>query len=306
MPVGANSVDHAPSNCQYSAIRSVPSLINSTPVWHTAAKILDPENHDANPCPSRWHWRRRHRLLHPVPPVQAWLDDVVLLERDELTSGSTWHAAANIHGLHNSTNISRLQHYDELISKTRSRALIHKVRAGMPDDYALGIFSDVIGNIRKDIADFDLEIVCDLSANLVAALQRQDLDIALATLAAPPSSARFMIEAKPNWVFPPDFKRTVDSPVALSAYPEGCVFRKAMITSLETNLIPWRVASQIKSRSGVIAAVRAGTAITVMAQGTAPPDLMAAGEFSWTSEAPQHPNLHDARQWPRKCSHCKN
>lgn len=37
--------------------------------------------------------------------------DVVLLERDELTSGSTWHAAANIHGLHDSTNISRLQYY---------------------------------------------------------------------------------------------------------------------------------------------------------------------------------------------------
>jgi dimethylglycine dehydrogenase len=38
-------------------------------------------------------------------------NDVVLLERDELTSGSTWHAAANIHGLHDSTNISRLQYY---------------------------------------------------------------------------------------------------------------------------------------------------------------------------------------------------
>ena len=37
--------------------------------------------------------------------------DVVLLERSELTSGSTWHAAANIHGLHDSTNISRLQYY---------------------------------------------------------------------------------------------------------------------------------------------------------------------------------------------------
>jgi len=37
--------------------------------------------------------------------------DVVLLERSELTSGSTWHAAANIHGLHDNTNISRLQHY---------------------------------------------------------------------------------------------------------------------------------------------------------------------------------------------------
>ncbi|MEM8630316.1 MAG: FAD-dependent oxidoreductase [Pseudomonadota bacterium] len=43
--------------------------------------------------------------------TKAGWRDVVLLERDELTSGSTWHAAANIHGLHDSTNISRLQHY---------------------------------------------------------------------------------------------------------------------------------------------------------------------------------------------------
>ena len=41
--------------------------------------------------------------------------DVVLLERDELTSGSTWHAAANIHGLHDSTNISRIQHYTMIL-----------------------------------------------------------------------------------------------------------------------------------------------------------------------------------------------
>ena len=36
--------------------------------------------------------------------------DVILLERDELTSGSTWHAAANLHGLHDTNNISRLQY----------------------------------------------------------------------------------------------------------------------------------------------------------------------------------------------------
>jgi len=37
--------------------------------------------------------------------------DVVLLERSELTAGSTWHAAANTHGLHDNNNISRLQYY---------------------------------------------------------------------------------------------------------------------------------------------------------------------------------------------------
>ena len=49
--------------------------------------------------------------------------DIVLLERDELTSGSTWHAAANIHGLHDTNNVSHLQYYtmqlyDELERET--------------------------------------------------------------------------------------------------------------------------------------------------------------------------------------------
>ena len=47
---------------------------------------------------------------------KGWTD-VVLLERSELTSGSTWHAAAGIHGLHDVTNISRLQHYTMTLYK---------------------------------------------------------------------------------------------------------------------------------------------------------------------------------------------
>ena len=42
---------------------------------------------------------------------EGWGPETVLLEKAELTSGSTWHAAANIHGLHDSANISRIQHY---------------------------------------------------------------------------------------------------------------------------------------------------------------------------------------------------
>lgn len=40
----------------------------------------------------------------------GWTNSV-LFERSELTSGSTWHAAAGIHGLHDNNNISRLQYY---------------------------------------------------------------------------------------------------------------------------------------------------------------------------------------------------
>jgi len=37
--------------------------------------------------------------------------DVVLIERSELTSGSSWHAAGQIHTLSSDPNISRLQGY---------------------------------------------------------------------------------------------------------------------------------------------------------------------------------------------------
>ena len=51
--------------------------------------------------------------------------DVILLERDELTSGSTWHAAANIHGLHDNNNITRIQHYTMNLYKELELSLIH-------------------------------------------------------------------------------------------------------------------------------------------------------------------------------------
>ena len=37
--------------------------------------------------------------------------DVVLLERDELTSGSTWHAAGGMHTHNSDPNVAKLQEY---------------------------------------------------------------------------------------------------------------------------------------------------------------------------------------------------
>ena len=37
--------------------------------------------------------------------------DVVLLERSELTSGSTWHAAGGIHTINGDPNVGKLQKY---------------------------------------------------------------------------------------------------------------------------------------------------------------------------------------------------
>ncbi len=43
--------------------------------------------------------------------TKAGWSDVVLIERDELTSGSTWHAAGGMHTLNGDPNVARLQRY---------------------------------------------------------------------------------------------------------------------------------------------------------------------------------------------------
>src|SRR4030088_3719944 len=43
--------------------------------------------------------------------TEAGWRDVVLIERDELTCGSTWHAAGGMHTLNGDPNVARLQQY---------------------------------------------------------------------------------------------------------------------------------------------------------------------------------------------------
>ena len=58
--------------------------------------------------------------------------DVALIERSELTSGSTWHAAGGMHTINGDTNMTALQAYtvrlyDELETESGQACGIHRV-----------------------------------------------------------------------------------------------------------------------------------------------------------------------------------
>ena len=56
------------------------------------------------------------------------LKDCILLERNELTSGSSWHAAGNVHVISSDPNISRMMAYTIGLYKEiekESLSLIH-------------------------------------------------------------------------------------------------------------------------------------------------------------------------------------
>ncbi len=174
-----------------------------------------------------------------------------------------------------------LASYDEMLSATRARPAAERIRLGVPDDYALGWLGEVLAGVNLDRAE--VEITCDLSAHLMAGVQRQDLDLALVTLERRPAQTVAGAEVALHWV-----GTAMPGPVRLAAYPEGCVFRRAMIAALEAEGRPWQVAIQSRSHAGIFAGVRAGVAVTCAAAGTAPRDLPRALGLPALPRVPVH------------------
>jgi DNA-binding transcriptional LysR family regulator len=161
--------------------------------------------------------------------------------------------------------------YDEMISTTRSQPVRERVRLGLPDDYAAAWLPALFRSLASDLETLDVEVVCDLSANLAARVQRGEIDLAVVTLAARSSMLRREVPIALNWI------GAGAATVPLAAYPEGCLFRREMIRALEASGQPWRIAVQSSSRSGILGAVRAGICATAVAAGTAPQDLAEVG-----------------------------
>ena len=56
--------------------------------------------------------------------AKAGWSDVTLIERAELTAGSTWHAAGGFHTLNGDPNVAKLQQYTVELYKARLAAYV--------------------------------------------------------------------------------------------------------------------------------------------------------------------------------------
>lgn len=195
-----------------------------------------------------------------------------------------------------------LSAYDEMLSVTRSRPPRDRLRLGMPDDYAAGWLAGLIGDLGAGFDRLEIELVCDLSANLMAALERREIDLALVTTAAPPARTAGTVDLPLHWLTAPGWT----GEVTLAAYPEGCVFRRAMTRTLDAAGQPWRVGVQSRGQAGIFASVRSGRAVTAVAAGTGPADLTESASAPGLPVLPPVP-VHlvlaeDAAPWAQRAA----
>ncbi len=160
---------------------------------------------------------------------------------------------------------------DEAISYCSSAEVSGPVRFGAPNEFAASLLPEILGRFAQSHREVALDVTFDLSKNLLMRMDKAEFDlvIALHDDAKDKSGTKISSEAL-VWVCSPDHDPHDRVPVPLVAAPKPCIYRSTMITALDKIGKAWNIGYTSASYSGIVAGVRAGLGVTVLAQSTVP------------------------------------
>lgn len=165
---------------------------------------------------------------------------------------------------------------DEMMLRLSKRDSKGKLRLGIPNDYADHFLPKLMTSLAQDGADLTFDVVCDLSHNLLQGLRNGLFDIVVAMTPDGPSEGAFMTwKESLAWVGGSDGDSDLAETEALRivCYPEGCLYRRNMLTALQRDGLNFEIVYTSPSLAGLEAAVGAGFGMTVLARRIIPPKL---------------------------------
>jgi len=163
---------------------------------------------------------------------------------------------------------------DELLLRLSPRQAKGKLRIGLPNDYADHFLPRFLASLDQTGREMAFDVHCDVSVNLLAALRDDQFDIVIAMTADGPDEGAFMTWREPvTWVGRPGSRQPSDETIRLVAYPEGCQYRRAMMTALQREGRAFEIVYTSPSLSSIEAAVTSGFGITALAARVVPRTL---------------------------------
>jgi DNA-binding transcriptional LysR family regulator len=151
---------------------------------------------------------------------------------------------------------------DELLDTIRGASLAGNVRLGCSQDFAETVLPGVLSQFAKLYPLVQMEVRIEGNATLVEAVQRKQLDLALAVGQADQPGAEVLGELELVWIAGPEFTARSDRPLPLVLLGPQCAFRKEAIRRLDSAKLPWRIAAVSPSLAGLWAAAMGGLGIT--------------------------------------------
>ncbi len=169
---------------------------------------------------------------------------------------------------------------EQLLNRAREPELAGLVRIGAPEDFATTRLPRILAEFRESYPRVALEVVCELTLDLLDRFHAGELDMAL--LKREPSVD---VDGSPVWreklVWACGSEREAlleEEALPLVCSPKPCVYRHRATSALDAVGRRWRVAYSCGSLAGNLAALRAGLGLAVLPRDMVPHDMLVVDE----------------------------
>jgi DNA-binding transcriptional LysR family regulator len=155
-------------------------------------------------------------------------------------------------------------------------ALHHSLAAGRltlatSETYASCLLPPILAEVNKTFPNIEMEIRCGHSWKMVDAMDAEGIDLVVSTKYPVRSDGESLGTERLMWVCKYDSEVYKDDPVPLAVFPDGCLYRRAAIAALDTKQRGWRIGYTSLNHEGLVAAVEAGSAVSIMIESAVTP-----------------------------------
>jgi DNA-binding transcriptional LysR family regulator len=191
---------------------------------------------------------------------------------------------------------------EEALGAIASNECAGMVRLGVLEDYATRAMPKILAKFWAAYPLVQVDVRTGLTAELLERLGT-DFDLVLGMQPAGSGRGTVIHRDRPVWVAAGAYDIHKRAPLPLALYPDGCLFRRWGTRALEDAGRTWRCAYVSPSSSALLAAVRAGLAVSIFRRSTLAADLRS---LSPAHGFPKLPEIEIALYTTENCSRAAN
>jgi DNA-binding transcriptional LysR family regulator len=166
---------------------------------------------------------------------------------------------------------------DEAIGRLREHQIEGVVRLGVMDDYGTFVIPPLLASFVSSYPRINVEMETGLTATMVPRLGSA-FDLVIAMHPEGRGGGEYLRRDRAVWATSPAHAVESLDPLPLALYPQGCLFRKWAMESLDQAKRRWRLAFVSHSLTAVESIAAQGLAVTVVKQSTLPSRLRRLSE----------------------------
>jgi DNA-binding transcriptional LysR family regulator len=176
--------------------------------------------------------------------------------------------------------------HDEAIAAVSRPEISGRVRLGAPYDFSDRMLPEVLSRFAAVYPRVQVDVLCDPSPHLAAAIDRKELDLAVVINSEVPQRGVTLHHEPVVWITSNKHLTHEQEPLPIAVYDKQCIYRQWAIKSLDGQNRNYRIAFTSPSTSALLAAVKGGLAIAPAGRNTLPRGVRILGPADGFPELP--------------------